>query len=121
MPDLSIRSTFNDTIIMIPGYGMGSGDSELKVRLLSIYLTLQQENGSLPAVICFYTEGVKLVVTDSPLLDQLLEIEQKGVRLIICSTCLNHYGLMEEVQVGIVGGMGDIIEAQQHAARVITL
>jgi len=121
MPDLSTRSSFSETIILIPGYGMGSGDVELTVRLLRNFLTLLQENRSLPAAICFYTEGIKLVVDGSPLLEQLHEIEQKGVRLIVCSTCLQHYGITEQMKVGIVGGMGDILEAQQRAGKVITL
>jgi hypothetical protein len=41
--------------------------------------------------------------------------------LISCSTCLEYYGLSEKVQVGIVGGMTDIIEAQVKAAKVISI
>ena len=48
-------------------------------------------------------------------------IEQAGVRLIICSTCLDYFGLTEKVRVGIVGGMPDILEAQSKAAKVISL
>jgi peroxiredoxin family protein len=44
-----------------------------------------------------------------------------GVRLILCSTCVDYYDLSEKVQVGIVGGMTDILEAQQRAAKVITI
>jgi sulfur relay (sulfurtransferase) complex TusBCD TusD component (DsrE family) len=43
------------------------------------------------------------------------------VRLIVCNTCLNYYGLLDKVRVGIIGGMADIIEAQWKADRVITL
>ncbi len=48
-------------------------------------------------------------------------MEQEGVRLIICSTCLDYFGLTDKVRVGIVGGMPDIIEAQGKAGKVITL
>jgi hypothetical protein len=41
--------------------------------------------------------------------------------LIVCSTCLNYFNLTDKVQVGIVGGMGDILEAQIKADKVITL
>jgi hypothetical protein len=34
---------------------------------------------------------------------------------------LNHFGLAEEVRVGIVGGMHDIFEVQRRAQKVITL
>jgi intracellular sulfur oxidation DsrE/DsrF family protein len=115
------ESTFSDTIILVTKEGMGSADVTLQHKLLDTYLNLLLENQTLPAAICFYTEGVKLVVEGSPFLDRLSQIEQKGVRLIICSTCLNYFGISEKVQVGIVGGMSDILEAQSRASKVITL
>jgi len=110
-----------DTIIQITNYGMGKGEQALQLKLIAKYLELIQANLSLPNAICFYTDGVKLVVEGSPVLTQLRALEAKGVRLIVCSTCLEHYGLTDKVQVGIVGGMTDIIEAQMKAAKVITL
>ncbi len=115
------KFSFSDTVLLITREGMGAGDTTLQIKLLDTYLRLLMENGSLPAAICFYTDGVKLVVDGSPLLDRLAQLEQNGVRLILCSTCLNYFGLLEKVQVGIVGGMPDIIEAQVRAVKVITL
>ena len=57
----------------------------------------------------------------SPVLEQLRALEAKGVRLIVCNTCLNHYNLTDAVRVGIVGRMTDIIEAQWQAEKVITI
>jgi hypothetical protein len=51
----------------------------------------------------------------------LTEIEQTGVRLIICLTCLKYYELLDKLRVGIIGGMSDILEAQNKANKVITL
>ena len=118
---MSNESSFSNTVILITREGMGSADTALQHKLLDTYLKLLIENNSLPAAICFYTDGVKVVVEGSPLLERLSEIEQKGVRLIICSTCINYFGLSEKVRVGIVGGMPDILEAQSKASKVITL
>ena len=115
------HSSFSDAIVMVPREGMGSADKTLQHKLIDTYLRLLVENDTLPNAICFITEGVKLVVEGSPLLDRLAQIEQKGVRLIICSTCLNFFSLMDKVKVGIVGGMADILEAQVKASKVITL
>ena len=115
------ESPFSNTVILMTREGMGSADATLQQKLLNIYLALLLENESLPDAICFYTDGVKLVVEGSPLLERLTEIEKMGVRLIICSTCLNFYGLTEKVRVGIIGGMPDIIEVQAKADKVITL
>ena len=108
-------------LVMITNDGMGKGDPELQHKLIKTYFRLLDESDTLPAVICFYTDGVKLVVQGSPVIEQLKALEAKGVHLILCSTCLNHYGLLDKVQVGIIGGMTDIIEAQWRADKVITL
>ena len=75
----------------------------------------------LPSQICFYTDGVKLCMTGSPVLDELRALDDRGVELVLCSTCVETFGLRDQVAVGIVGGMGDIIEAITHADNSITL
>jgi sulfur relay (sulfurtransferase) complex TusBCD TusD component (DsrE family) len=94
---------------------------ELGIKLIQKYFSLLLENGNLPAAICFYTDGVKLVTSGSPVIEALQKLEAKGVRLIVCSTCLDTLGLTKQVQVGIVGGMTDILEAQTKAEKVITI
>ena len=118
---MSDNSSFFDTTVLITIDGIGSADVALQRKLLDTYLRLLTENDSLPAAICFYTDGVKLVVEGSPFLEHLSHLERMGVRLIACSTCLNYFGLSEKVRVGIVGGMPDILEAQSRASKVITL
>jgi sulfur relay (sulfurtransferase) complex TusBCD TusD component (DsrE family) len=115
------ETSFTSTVILITREGMGSADPALQHKLLDTYFNLLLKNDTLPNAICFYTEGVKLVVEGSSHLEQLSLMEQKGVRLIICSTCLNYFGLTEKVKAGIVGGMADILEAQLKADKVITL
>ena len=110
-----------NTVILITNNGIGKADEKLQQLLAGKYFELLAQNGSLPAAICFYTEGVRLVCEGSPVIVQLRELESQGVRLIVCSTCLNYFGLTEKLHVGIVGGMGDIIEAQTKAEKVITL
>jgi hypothetical protein len=111
----------SDTVILITRNGMGEAEQTLQQKLISTYLKLLDEHDMLPGAICFYTEGVHLVVEGSPVLETLLSLERKGVRLILCSTCLNYFNLIDRVKVGIVGGMGDILEAQRRAGKVITL
>ena len=108
-------------LIQVIHDGMGAADSALQHTLLRKYLLLLQENNTLPGAICFYTSGVRMVVEGSPVLDVLQSLETQGVRLIVCKTCLDYYGLMEKVRVGIVGGMGDIIAGQWLADKVISL
>ncbi len=110
-----------DTVILVTNNGMGNAAEKLQLTLIGKYFELLLQGGDLPAAICFYTEGVKLVCEGSPVIESLRSLETKSVHLIICSTCLNYFSLTEKVQVGIVGGMGDILEAQMKAEKVITL
>ncbi|GAB4474799.1 MAG: hypothetical protein Kow0088_11040 [Anaerolineales bacterium] len=111
----------SNTVILITRNGMGDADPALQQKLIGIYLSLLDQNNLLPGAICFYTEGVKLVVEGSPVLEVLRSLEKKGVHLLICSTCLDFFQLADKVQVGIKGGMTDIIEAQRRASKVISL
>lgn len=111
-----------NSVILINRFGMGEADPELQLKLIVTYLNLLNEDHSLrPNAICFYADGVKLAVDGSPALEALKALEANGVRLILCSTCLNFFKLIDSVRVGIVGGMTDIIEAQRLAEKVITL
>lgn len=110
-----------NTVILVTGDGLGSAERELRHLLATKYFQLLLDDGKLPAAICFYTDGVRLVCDGSPVLDQLRALEGQGVHLIVCSTCLNYLKLTDRRQVGIVGSMADIIEAQWRADKVITL
>jgi selenium metabolism protein YedF len=111
----------SETVILITRNGMGEAEAELQQKLIGNYLKLLDQNDVLPAAICFYANGVFLAAEGSPVLESLRSLEAKGVRLILCSTCLNYYNLSDKVQVGIIGGMTDIIEAQRRAGKVITI
>jgi len=113
--------SFEDTTIIINRNGMGEAEAELQGKLIYNYLRLLDESDTLPGVICFYADGIFLVVEGSPVLDSLRSMEEKGVRLIVCGTCLNFYGKADQLAVGIMGGMTDIIEAQRLADKVITI
>ncbi len=111
----------SSTVILIRSDGMGQADPGLKHRLAKTYFALLGEHDLLPAAICFYTDGVRLACEGSPVLEELRTLEDKGVRLVLCSTCLSYFELTEQVRVGVVGGMADIIDAQWRADKVITL
>ncbi len=115
MPD------YPSTVILVTHDGMGSATAPLQHRLLKTYLTMLLENEMTPAAICFYGEGIQMVLDSSPVLDELRTLEQKGVELVACTTCLTYYGFLDRRAVGIQGSMADIVEAQWRAEKVITL
>ena len=110
-----------NTVLLVTNYGMGKAEEKLQLMLIAKYFELLLQGGNFPSAICFYTDGVKLVCDGSPVVEQLQKLDSLNVRLISCSTCLNYLGLNEKVRVGIVGGMGDILEAQIRAEKVISI
>ena len=55
-------SETQSTVILITRQGMGDAEQPLPMKLIQTYLTLLNDSNTLPDVICFYTDGVKLVV-----------------------------------------------------------
>jgi hypothetical protein len=109
-------------VYLVTSEGMGNTSSvELKKKLIFKFLTLLQEARPLPDAICFYTDGVKLACQDSLVIEPLKKLESLGVRIILCQTCLEFFGLESKVEVGVVGGMGDIITCMTEADSVVTL
>ncbi|HSB02907.1 MAG TPA: DsrE family protein [Anaerolineales bacterium] len=109
-----------DIVIVFKTDGLGMTDRQpLKEQLAKTYLRLVLQMEPLPAAVCFYTDGVRLACENSPVLEELKDLEAKGVHLILCQTCLNTFELLDKVRVGVVGGMGDIITAMWQADSVI--
>lgn len=109
------------TVMLFTRNGLGEGPQELQQLLTGKFLGLLNESKTLPAQILFYTDGVKLACKGSSILEHLKTLEARGVEIILCSTCLDYFGLTNQVEVGIVGGMPDIIEAMQKAGKVVSL
>ena len=107
-------------MVLFTRWGMGDAPAELQQKLAGIFLNLLKQDTA-PGVIAFYGDGVKLACEGSPALDQLRALSDKGVRLVICQTCLDFYGMRDQVRVGIIGGMGDIVAAMKSAAKVISV
>jgi len=107
-----------DTLILFTRFGMGDAPAELQKKLATTFLTLLSQDTP-PGIIAFYGEGIKLTCEGSPVLELLRAMSDQGVRLVVCQTCLDSFGLRDKVRVGIVGGMGDIIAAMNGADKVI--
>ncbi|HEX9076721.1 MAG TPA: DsrE family protein [Anaerolineae bacterium] len=111
----------DSTVILFTRFGIGDAPADLQHKLVRVFLTLLEKTNPLPRQMLFYTEGVKLVCTGSPVLEQLRTFQAQGVEMVICSTCLNYFEITDQVQVGIVGGMGDILESITRADKVVSV
>lgn len=98
---------------------MGEGNDELGRALVKGFLfalTMQEE---LPATVLFYNGGAHLTCQGSDSLEDLKTLQDRGVEILTCGTCLDFYGLKEQLAVGSVTNMYDIVERQMKADLVI--
>jgi len=74
-----------------------------------------------PHSICFYTHGVKLLCDGAAALLRLRILQGQSVRLVACRTCLERFLLTDEVAVGEVGGMNEIVGLLTDADSAVTV
>ena len=110
----------SDKVVVIRSNVMGEGDPELGKVLIKgfIYALSQQEE--LPKTILFYNGGAYLTCEGSASLDDLKELEHRGVKILPCGTCLNFYGLSEKLKVGEVTNMYEIAATMSKASLIVS-
>ncbi len=97
------------------------GDTQFGREMLDNFLHTLEGLSPKPHAICFYTEGVRLTCDDSPVLFSLQLLARMGVRIVICTSCLEYYRLETRVAVGEKGTMRDIVRLALEADSVITV
>jgi len=107
------------TVVQVASSVMGHGDDELGALLLRSFLKTQAQLDSKPSAIIFYNDGVKLCCQGSLLIDDLRGLEADGIEIIACGTCLNFFGLADQLQVGRVTDMLEIASILAQAGRLI--
>ena len=107
------------TIVVISSETMGNGDDELGRILIKGFIFALTQLDELPETILFYNSGAKLTVSGAATLDDLIALEKAGVKIMTCGTCLNHFGLSEQLGVGEVTNMYSIVEEMRGADRIL--
>lgn len=110
----------DNLIYVLPSDSMGRGSSELGWALLQTYVTTIAEVSPLPSHILLYNGGVKLVATESKALEALQKLEEKGVTIWACGTCLEFFKLEDTRRVGSITNMYDILSTMASAAKVVS-
>ena len=111
----------SETVIAISKDFMGNGSEELGKILIKGFVYTSSEYEKLPKTIVFFNSGVKLTCEDSPCIDDLQKLQDKGVEIISCGTCLDYFGLKEKLLVGEISNMYTIYETLFNAGKVINI
>lgn len=74
-----------------------------------------------PETIILMNNGVKLVAEGSPVLGELGKLEDLGIEILACGTCLSRFQLTDKVAVGQVSNMFTLADTLLRAEKVIAL
>jgi selenium metabolism protein YedF len=108
-------------LVLMGADQLGRGNAVLGTKLIGNFIATLKEMGPELWCVVLLNSGVNMAVAGSEVLAGLQDLEQSGVRLLVCGTCLNHFQLLEQKQVGETTNMLDIVTAMQLADKVITL
>ena len=106
-------------VVILSDNRMGRGDDALGDILIRSFIHTLLQLKPLPAAIICYNAGVKLAARDSAVLDDLQQLEKAGTDILVCGTCVNYFGLGDQVAAGHISNMYDIAETMAGTARLV--
>jgi selenium metabolism protein YedF len=110
------------TVLFVSSDVLGRGeDHQLGSLLIQKFLHTLGGLTSKPETILLINNGVKLVAEDSPVLGELRQLENQGIDILACGTCLSRFQLTDKVRVGLVSDMYTITDTLLKAKRIIPL
>lgn len=115
------NQTAADYVVFIGDDTMGKGALELGRNLVRMFLYTLDQGDALPSSVLLMNNGVKLAVDDEQCIGTLKSLQQKGVDVMVCGTCLNYHHIFDKLQVGTVGNMYEITLRFLAAGKVITV
>ena len=113
--------TRTGTTIFINKDRLGHGSDELGKTLINAFIATIKDLSVQPRTICFMNTGVKLTIEGAETQPYLRELEEKGIELLVCGTCLGYFNLKEKLGAGKISNMYDISETMLKSSKVITI
>ena len=107
-------------VVLVGSQVMGAGEDALGARLATAFFDTLAGLDPPPRLLAFYNTGVFLTTRDSAVVEALRDLAARGATVISSGLCLEHLGLKDQLKVGRIGNMYEIVKAQtQGFARVI--
>ena len=100
---------------------MGRGNDDLGQILIKSFFHTLAETKPAPDAIIFLNSGVKLVADGSPVIDDIRLLENNGVRILACGTCLDFFKLKDTLVAGAISNMYEIKELMLTSSSTINL
>ncbi|NLX85286.1 MAG: sulfurtransferase-like selenium metabolism protein YedF [Synergistaceae bacterium] len=90
---------------------IGADSDGLGKVLMKSYLGTLVQSEKPPTAIALMNDAVKMAVTGSSEFDYLCELSDRGSLILVCGACTKHFGITDDVKVGIISNMFEITEA----------
>jgi len=116
----SAEEAEENLVVVISSDRMGSSNDALGKVLIKGFIFAVTQLERLPKTMLFYNGGATLTAEGSDSLEDLKHLEEQGVEILTCGTCLNYYNLSDKLQVGSVTNMYSIVEKMAGADKIIT-
>ena len=110
-----------NTVIFVSSSEMGRGSDELGAILMKSFMFTVFESEVPPQCILFVNSGVHLTCENSPVLEHLMNLQNRGVEILSCGTCLDYFKIKERLCVGHVTNIYTILEKINKADKVVSL
>lgn len=107
------------SILLLANSELGHGSSELGTVLMRSFLKVMIDNEPKPERAIFLNAGVRLTTEGSDLLDEIKALENAGVKILSCGTCLDYFDLKDKLRVGKVTNMRDTVASLMTADYVV--
>lgn len=99
-----------DKVILVNTDSWGQGDQALGEVLLETFFTLLKQEKERPAAVFCMQRGVFALTENSLVSLHLKEIEQQGVPVLACKTCVEYYGIADKLYAGEISSMKRFME-----------
>jgi selenium metabolism protein YedF len=107
-------------VVYINSATLGIGNDDLGTTLMGVYLDTLANFAADISHLILVNSGVKLACRNSAVTEQLLNLANTGISVLSCGTCLNYFKLADDLAVGSVSNMFEIIETMKDCGKTIS-
>ncbi len=113
------KETAGDYVVCVQKNIQGDGADEMGARLVQLFINTLPDIDRKPGTIVFLNSSVYFTLKDSPVLEPLKKLEESGIEILVCGTCLDFFQKKEELAVGLVSNMYEILDRMSKAPKVL--
>lgn len=100
------------------GSNEGSDAALGRVLMQGLLATLEAIEPA-PTHLILYSRAVLLAMDGAATLPALQALAQRGIAILLCGTCVDHFGMKPAVRVGEIANMLKLLEIQLAAGKVL--